>query len=61
MNKKLLILCLMLFLTACASTPATHFYVLEAVGQPPQQATKALKKRLIGVGPLTMPALLDRK
>ena len=45
----------------CASTPATHFYVLEAVSQPPAHPQKPAKNRLIGVGPITLSPLLERK
>jgi len=48
-------------LTACASTP-TNFYTLEAQSRPPVvTGTSSAKKTLIGIGPLTLPALLDRK
>ena len=48
-------------LTACASTP-TNFYTLEAQSRPPvATSTSSAKKALIGIGPLTLPALLDRK
>jgi len=48
-------------LTACASTP-TNFYTLEAQSRPPvATSTSSVKKTLIGIGPLTLPALLDRK
>ncbi|ASF46496.1 PqiC family protein [Methylovulum psychrotolerans] len=60
MIKKSLALLAML-LAGCASTPATHFYVLEAVSQPAAPTVKDMKKRLIGVGPITLPPLLDRK
>ena len=49
------------FLTACSS-PTTHFYTLE-----PQSTLHDIKssvsknKVLIGIGPLSLPALLDRK
>jgi hypothetical protein len=55
-----IILCISL-LTACASTPPPHFYTLESQSQPPVVTTTAsVKKPLIGIGPLTLPALLDR-
>ena len=54
-------LCASSLLTACASAP-TNFYTLESQSRPPVVATAAsAKKPLIGIGPLTMPALLDRK
>ena len=48
-------------LTACASSP-THFYTLEAQSRSPvATSTSNAKKPLIGIGPLSMPALLDRR
>jgi uncharacterized lipoprotein YmbA len=57
---KLISLMIVLLLTGCAETPATHFYVLEPL------ANKAInsvsnKKHSIGVGPLTIPSLLERQ
>jgi uncharacterized protein len=65
MLKKLLnrfiLLCVSALLSACASTP-TNFYTLEAQSGPPAVTSAAsAKKLLIGIGPLTLPALLDRK
>ncbi len=64
LNKHLnrfILLCAGVLLTACASTP-THFYTLEAQSRPPvASSTSSTKKMLIGIGPLTLPALLDRK
>ena len=54
-------LCASALIAACASTP-TNFYTLEAQSRPPAVTTTAsAKKPLIGIGPLTLPALLDRK
>jgi len=47
-------------LTGCA-TPPTHFYQLEAVSTPPVTSITTAKKMLIGIGPLSIPALVDRK
>ncbi|MDP3839808.1 MAG: PqiC family protein, partial [Methylococcales bacterium] len=47
-------------LTACA-TPPTQFYQLEATSPPPVTSTTTAKKMLIGIGPLSLPALVDRK
>jgi len=56
-----ILLCTSALLTACASTP-TNFYTLEAQSRPPvATTTTSAKKPLIGIGPLTLPALLDRK
>lgn len=49
-------------LTACASTPSTDFYALDSLSLPPVATTPVLEKKLlIGIGPLTLPALVDRK
>jgi len=59
--KRFILLCVGALLTACASTP-TNFYTLEAQSRPPvATSTSSVKKTLIGIGPLTLPALLDRK
>jgi hypothetical protein len=64
LNKHLnrfIILCVSALLSACASTP-TNFYTLESQSHPSSVTTNAsAKKILIGIGPLTLPALLDRK
>ncbi len=58
---KLILLAVGALLSACAST-ATHFYTLEARSLPtialPQTGTT---KAVIGIGPLSLPALLDRR
>ena len=56
--KKLMILCLLL--TACASTPPTQFYLLEALNSP-QARINNDNKLLIGIGPLTLPSVLERR
>lgn len=48
-----------LLLTACAATPPTNFYVLEALSQPATSVSG--KKIMVGIGPLELPALLERK
>lgn len=50
-----------ILLSACAATPSTHFYVLEAMSQPSKASTEMTEKRTIGIGPVTLPALLERK
>jgi uncharacterized protein len=47
-------------LTACA-TPPTHFYILESQSSPSVTSTTMTKKQMIGIGPLSLPALVDRK
>jgi uncharacterized lipoprotein YmbA len=53
-------LCLGFLLSACATTPPTNFYLLEAKS-PTYIPTPSTKKHLIGIGPLTIPALLERR
>lgn len=48
-------------LTACANTPPTQFYVLEAQNPSFATSTVIAKKTLIGIGPLALPALIDRR
>lgn len=50
-----------LLLSACASTPPTNFYVLEPLSEPSASATDMAKKHLIGVGPVSIPALIERQ
>ena len=64
LNKHLngfILLCASGLLSACASAP-TNFYTLEAQSRSPVvRSTSNAKKPLIGIGPLSMPALLDRR
>ena len=54
-------LCILGLLSACAA-PATHFYTLEAQSKAPENTiTTNTHKVQIGMGPLSLPALLDRK
>jgi uncharacterized lipoprotein YmbA len=56
-----IMLCVSALLTACA-TPQTNFYTLESQSRRPVITTTAIvKKPLIGIGPLSLPALLDRR
>ncbi|OAI17009.1 hypothetical protein A1359_00170 [Methylomonas lenta] len=58
---RFIVLCVSGLLSACASSPPTHFYTLESQSRPPATTTSAIaKKPLIGIGPLSLPALLDR-
>lgn len=57
----LILLCASVLLTACAATPPTNFYTLEPINQPVAVSATNAKKRLIGIGPLSLPALVDRK
>jgi hypothetical protein len=48
-------------LSACISTPPTQFYVLEPLHESSSLSAVAGKKRQIGIGPVSIPALLERK
>jgi uncharacterized lipoprotein YmbA len=56
----LILLCLGSLLTACA-TPHSNFYTLESQSLPATANTAIAKKRLIGIGPLSLPALIERR
>ncbi|NOT11904.1 MAG: membrane integrity-associated transporter subunit PqiC [Methylococcaceae bacterium] len=55
------VLALSTLLTACVSAPPTHFYVLEAKSLSGAVAAHDTKISVIGIGPLSIPTLLDRK
>lgn len=48
-------------LPACISTPPTQFYVLEPLSEPASASPASEKNRRIGIGPVSIPALLERK
>jgi len=50
-----------LLVAACTATPLTHFYILEAVNPSPAPVSATAKQHLIGIGPVTLPSLLERK
>jgi uncharacterized lipoprotein YmbA len=51
----------LLLLSACASTPPTNFYVLEPLSEPSAPTTGTARKLQIGVGPISIPALIERQ
>lgn len=55
-----LILCVCILLTACLSSPPTQFYVLEPLSESHPSSVTA-EKRSVGIGPVSIPALLERK
>ena len=61
-SNRYILLCASGLLSACAATPSAHFYTLEAQSPSPVATTTAIaKKPLIGIGPLSLPAVLDRR
>lgn len=61
LSKWLLPVSACILLSACLSTPPTHFYVLEPLSESPPPSTTTETKRQIGIGPISIPALLERK
>jgi uncharacterized protein len=63
LHKTLIVSAALSLLPACALSPAppTHFYVLEAHGMKPIDSAQTVKKTVFGIGPITIPALLERK
>ena len=60
-HSKCLVLLIGTLLSGCLSSPPTQFYVLEPLSESPASVINTEKKSLIGVGPITIPALLERK
>ena len=57
----LISLCILGLLSACAAPP-THFYTLESQSKAPESTITINSNKIqIGMGPLSLPALLDRK
>jgi uncharacterized lipoprotein YmbA len=63
MNKLVIATVLSALFSGCASTPNVKFYVLESISQsaPTQQTIYAEKQHSIGIGPLSIPTLLQHK
>ncbi|WP_333879356.1 PqiC family protein [Methylobacter sp.] len=61
LSKWLISLSTCTLLSACISTPPTQFYILEPLSEPSPSATITEKKRQIGIGPISIPTLLERK
>jgi len=52
---------LFVLLSACTGSPQVQYYVLEPLSQTSPATTGTKKQVLIGIGPISVPALLDRK
>ncbi|NOT85869.1 MAG: membrane integrity-associated transporter subunit PqiC [Methylococcaceae bacterium] len=60
--QKLMLAALALILLSCSSTAPTQFYTLDAVITAPVTLVDATQKsRVIGIGPIALPALLNRR
>ena len=62
MLKQLMVLLLGVWLSGCADSPTVEFYVLEQLSKPalPNRGN-IINQQTIGIGPVTVPALLERK
>lgn len=61
MSKLLITALLVLLVTACANAPSVQFYVLEPLSQTSASTIASTGQRSIGIGPVSVPALLERK
>ncbi|MEQ1527898.1 MAG: PqiC family protein [Methylococcales bacterium] len=52
---------LQLLLPGCAATPTPQFYLLEALSKPAASTISSSQQRIIGLGPVSIPAVLERK
>lgn len=59
-SKGLLPISVCILLSSCISTPPTQFYVLEPLNEH-TSSTSTDQKRRIGIGPVSLPTLLERK
>lgn len=60
--QKISLAALSLIVWACSNTAPTQFYTLDAVLQSPAPVThNAQSPRVIGIGPISLPAVLNRK
>jgi uncharacterized protein len=48
-------------LSACTTSPAVQYYILEPLSTPAPATVENHGRRTIGIGPLTVPALLESK
>lgn len=61
MATRLIYMLFVIVLTGCASSPSVQYYVLEPLSTPSQSNADIKDQHSIGVGPITVPALLESK
>lgn len=61
MARQLIVAMLGLLLTACASALSVQFYILEPLSQTAPATAESIRQHTIGIGPVSIPALLERK
>ena len=60
MAQHLMVLLLGLLVSGCVHSPNVQFYVLEPLSQTALPKLESIKQRTIGIGPVTVPAMLER-
>lgn len=61
MTRYFLVTLVGILLSACTSPPAVRFYILESLSQTAPSHIEISRQRSIGIGPLAVPAILERK
>lgn len=61
MAKQLIVALLGILLAGCANAPSVQFYVLEPMSQTASSTIASVRQLTIGIGPISVPALLERK
>ena len=61
MTKRLLIGLILVALSSCTTSPSVQFYVLEPLSQTVPPTATSVGQRSIGVGPVSVPSLLEQK
>jgi uncharacterized protein len=61
MTKRIIAGFIGILLSGCADSPSVQFYVLEPLNPIPSSAVVAQRQHTIGIGPVSVPALLEHK
>jgi uncharacterized protein len=61
MVARLIYVLFVILLMGCTSSPSVHYYVLEPLSTPSQSNAYIKEQHSIGVGPITVPTLLESK
>ena len=61
MNKPFITALLLILLSGCIRAPTVQFFVLEPLSQSASSVVESSKQRTIGIGPVTVPSLLEHK
>lgn len=61
MNKPFITALLLILLSGCIRAPTVQFFVLEPLSQSASSTVESSRQRTIGIGPVTVPSLLEHK